>query len=443
MLKANDAIELAEHLYKVRMAERETLDEVRRYWKGRQKLPAVYDSKSGEVIKVLARSSRVNIIPIIINSVAQAMYVDGFRANDGSEDIEVWNAWQANRMDRHQMGIHRATTAYGRSYVTVVPGDSAPVWKGYSPRQMTALYGEDPHWPDSALSHEGHGSWRLWDEEAIYFLDGKEGKFTFTEARPHRAPVCPVIRHVDEEDLDVDDEVSAQSFLGEPDHLTIGQVGPYMAVQDQIDITTFGLKVAENAGAFRQRYAIGWVAENEAEQLKASAAKLWTIDEDPSDVTIGEFGQTDLGGYIESREASLRHAAALSQTPLPEFATLIQMSADALAAAYAGKERKIEERQTLAGESHEQEFWLTGHYMGIDIPEDAQVVWRETSARSFASTVDGLGKLAQMLGVPPQELWEKIPGVTKSDVERWKAIAEQGDAFAQMEAMLTRQAQEV
>lgn len=440
MLNPDAAIDAAEHLHQIRNGERTKLDEVRRYWKGRQKLPAVFDPKSGEVVKVLARASRVNVMPIIINSLVQAMYVDGFRTKKDSEDLKVWDVWQQNRMDRHQMGIHRATAAYGTSYCTVIPGNPVPVMKGYSPRQMTALYGEDPHWPQTALSHEGHEAWRLWDEEAIYFLEGKDGKFTFVEARPHGAPVTPVVRHVDEEDLDTGDEVSSQSVLGEPEHLTVGQVGPYMAVQDQIDITTFGLQVAQNAGAFRQRYVIGWVAENEAEQFKASAAKFWAIDEDPNDVTVGEFGQTDLKGYIESREASFRHMSALSQTPVHELtATLIQMSAEALAAAEAAKDRKVGERQTLSGESHEQEFWLAGHYMDIDIPSDAEVIWRETSARSFASTVDGLGKLAQMLGVPPQELWDQIPGVTKAKVERWKQIADRGDAFAQLAEQLDRQ----
>lgn len=441
MLNATDAVEQADILFQDRQGERLKLDQVRRYWKGIQRMPAVYDPASGDVIKVLARASRVNVMPIVVNSLVQSLYVDGFRANDDEEELKVWKAWQANRMDRHQMGIHRATAGFGRSYVTVTPGSGdIPVIKGYSPRRMTALYGEDPHWPVYALSDELNGAWRLWDDEAIYFLSRDSGKFTFLEARPHNAPVTPVIRHVDEEDLDVDDEVKPES--AGTSHLTIGQVGPLEPLQDQIDITTLGLQVAQNAGAFRQRYAVGWVAETEEEQLKASAAKLWTIDEDPSEVTIGEFGQTALDGYIESREASIRHAAALSQTPLHEFATLIQMSAEALAAAEAGKDRKVEERQSLSGESHEQEFWLMGQYMNVDVPEDAQVVWRETSARSFASTVDGLGKLATMLGVPPQELWEKIPGVNKSDVDRWKQISEQGDAFTQLEAMLNRQANE-
>jgi hypothetical protein len=220
-----------------------------------------------------------------------------------------------------------------------------------------------------------------------------------------------------------------------------GQVAPLMPIQDQIDLTTFGLQVAQHYGAFRQRYIIGWIAESEQQLLKASAGHVWTFDEDAKEMKVGEFAQTDVDGYIKSREASLRHAATLSQTPVHELiGEMVNLSAEALAAAEKGHERKMDERQTLVGESHEQEFWLVGRYLGIDVPEDAQVTWRDTSARAFAATVDGLGKLTQMLGIPPQELWERVPGATQQDVQRWKAAAAQGDSFRVLADMLDRQA---
>jgi hypothetical protein len=70
----------------------------------------------------------------------------------------------------------------------------------------------------------------------------------------------------------------------------------------------------------------------------------------------------------------------------------------------------------------------------------AQVVWRDTEARSLAATVDALGKLTQMLGVPPQSLWERIPGVTQQDVEAWKAQAATADPLGQLTQLLDAQA---
>ena len=45
-----------------------------------------------------------------------------------------------------------------------------------------------------------------------------------------------------------------------------------------------------------------------------------------------------------------------------------------------------------------------------------------------------------MLGVPQQELWDRIPGVKQQDIRRWKEIAQQGDALTDLTAMLERQA---
>jgi hypothetical protein len=52
--------------------------------------------------------------------------------------------------------------------------------------------------------------------------------------------------------------------------------------------------------------------------------------------------------------------------------------------------------------------------------QEAQVWWRDTEPRSIAQVVDALGKLAVMLQVPPEALWEKVPGVTRGDLDNWR-----------------------
>lgn len=447
MLSAASAIEQARLLKDFHTSERESLDVIRRYWKGRQLLPAVIPTSAPREVRTMARIARVNICAILVDTMAQSTFVDGYRTKDAAEDAEVWSVWQANRMDARQSGIHRATFGYGAAYGVVLPGDSAPVIRGASPRNMTVVYGEDPDWPIWALEKLGSGLWRLFDDEAAYYVSEKKGstpnEFQFVESRIHGLGVTPVVRYLDEEDLDADDDVESQqqSVAGGIDVPMRGQVAPMMPIQDQIDLTTFGLLVAQWYSAFRQRWAIGWIADDEKEKAKASASQLWTFDENPEDMKLGEFEQTNLDGYIKSREASLRHAATLSQTPVHELiGELVNLSAEALAAAEAGRDRKIDERKTLLGESHEQMLWLVGKITGSEVPDDAQVAWRDTSARAFAATVDALGKLVQMLGIPPQELWERVPGATSQDVERWKAAAQNGDSFAFLNDLLERQA---
>lgn len=460
MASRSQLLERAERLYQGHVAEREQLDKVRRYWRGLQARPALIPLGAPEEVKVMARASRVNVLPLVVNSLVQSMYVDGFRTDDDHVNEQVWSrVWQPNGQDAAQTGVHRATFGYGTAYEIVLPGDPTVVITPRSPRRLYCEYGEDPHWPMHALDNLGNGLWRMFDEGEVHFLklseghlDGSVESAKLIETRKHGQDHVPIVRYLDEYDLDDGDEVTDGDGLG-ADVPMRGQVAPLMSIQDQIDLTTFSLQVAQHYGAFRQRYIIGWIADSEAQRAQIGADRILTIaneveGNDPDEtgesgegITVGEFGQTDLKGYLESRQESIIHAATLSQTPAHELTgKLINLSAEALAAAEASKDRKVDERQALAGEAHERKLRLASGMLGIDVSEDAEVRWRDTSARAFAATVDALGKLATMLEVPVEELWERIPNTTKKDIDRWKQERAKGSPLRQHTDILDRQA---
>lgn len=416
----------AERLFKIRRAEKERLDLIHRYLRGRQDHPAQPQAAAQEVRR-LAQRARVNMMKIVVSATAQNLYVDGYRRGREAENAEAWEIWQANRMDARQIGVHRAALAYGTAYATVLPGEPVPVIRGYPPTKCTAVYGpDDEDWPLYALvAHGNH--WRLYDETNVYEFSGGQNDVStlkLESTSEHGIGTTPVVRFVNELDLDGDHE---------------GEIEPLMPLQDQVDLTTFSLLIAQWYGAFKQRFVIGWTDANEDKALKAAASRIWAF-EDP-EVQVGEFAQTDLGGYLESRESTLRHAAALSQIAAHELiGQLVNLSAEALVAAEAGQRRKVVERQMSFGESWEQVLELAGSIAGQAVDPEAEVRWRDTESRALAQTVDALGKLSQMLGVPPQELWERVPGVTQQDVERWKAAFEQSDALTSLREMLERQA---
>src|SRR5690606_27875129 len=66
----------------------------------------------------------------------------------------------------------------------------------------------------------------------------------------------------------------------------------------------------------------------------------------------------------------------------------------------------------------------------------SEVKWQDMTARTFAQVVDGLGKLAQMLGVPFESLWEDIPGWTRSKVDRAKELRDKQQRQATVQAAL-------
>jgi hypothetical protein len=440
MLSAAEARDETARLLDYHGAERSTLDQIAAYWTGRQRLPIVPTGAPREVQR-LAQMSRINVIKLVVSTQAQNRYVDGYRDQPETEVTdEVWEIWQANRMDAHQTGVHRAALAYGVAYVIVLPGDPVPVIRGSSPRSLVAMYDEDSRdWPYFALE-EVRSPWapveyRLYEADAVHTLEGDTPEWV--KAEEHDLGVCPVVRFRNADTLNEPPLAkSANTYTPWP---TDGEVEPLMPLQDQMDVTTFDLLVAQHFQSFRQRYIMGWTAEEEAVRAKASgASRLWTFA-DP-DVKVGEFGQVDLGGYLHSREDTVAQLGVVSQTPGHELlGKMVNLSAEALVAAETGQRRKGSERQSLFGESWEQVFALASRAAGVEVSESAQVRWRDTESRSLSQTIDALGKLATMLGVPGDQLWERIPGVTQQDVERWRTAAEASDSIAMLSDLLTRQ----
>ena len=429
MLSQTEAIAQTKIMLGWRAADATRLERLYSYIKGNQAflwLPATAPLE----VRRIAEMSRVNVLGLVIDSMAQSMYVDGYRAPKTTDEAPAWDIWQRNQLDARQLGVHRAALSYGVAYTTVLPGDPVAVVRGISPRHMTTVYGEDDDWPMWALEQRrsavpGKYLYRLFDDEAVYYMSaGSSGNVEYVSHEVHGRGIVPVIRFLSKSDLD--EEITSE-------------IDDLICIQDQIDLTTFGLLVVQHYGAFPQKWITGWMAKTDDEKVAVAANKILTFGDE--DVKLGEFQAADLSGYIESRRDSLRNLAAISQTPAHALrGELVNLSAEALAAAEQSEQRKITERETMFGEAWEQTLGLAGTIGGLETDPAAQVRWKDTEARAFAATVDGLGKLATMLQIPVQELWEKVPGVTQADVERWKSVAQQGDSFAQLTSMLDRQA---
>lgn len=392
---------------------------------GRIRVPA----DAPPVMRSLALKSGTNFLPLVVDTFGQVMKVDGLYTTGSADRSKAWAYWQRNGMDARQAGVHRSALQFGVSYVTVLPGTAAPVMRGVSPRRMTALYQDDvvDEYPMQALEVIPTAGGpakraRLYDEEFVYEFGAEYGldgaAWDFIEARPHSMGVTPVVRFRDRMLLDGEEQ--------------LGIVEPLISIQERIDETTFGMMVAQYFTAFKQRYIIGWVPKSEDEKLRASAARLWTFDESPSDMQLGEFSEAGPSGYIESKNSAIRDLSAIGQVPAQALGVdgVSNVSAEALASLQDGRDRKADEITTSFGESWESSLRLCGVADGdADIADDfsSEVKWKDATARSFAQTVDGLGKLAQMLSVPVELLWEQIPGWTDATVERAKTLVEGDD----------------
>jgi hypothetical protein len=414
----------------------------------------------------LAWQSQTNFLPLVLDVFSQSMKVDNYIASDTQDTASAWEWWQRNKMSAQQAGIFRSVLAYGAAYCVALPSLSpfGPNAQGFlpgapqvpvpalerpaagafvrplSPRAMTALYGDpiewvpgvtpvDTDWPIVAMEINGP-SIRLYDEDKVHFIGvqnvptsalgwrastfNTSTNFEYIDSRTHGVGVCPVVRFRDRWTLEGDD--------------VFGIIEPLLSIQSRIDETIFEMLVSQYFTAFTQRWVAGWRPKDDDEMLRMAASDTWFFDKDS--VKVGQFAAGDLKAYLDSQQSAKRDLAAVAQVPAQNLGIegIANISEATLAALEAGKDRKAAEIQTSLGESFEQLLRTAAHLTGDEKGAndfDAEVRWQDTTARSFAQTVDGLGKLTAMLGIPEEMAWEAIPGWTHAMVERAKTLRDE------------------
>lgn len=400
------------------------------------------------VMKNLAWKSRTNVLPLILDTFSQVTKADGYTDTSGSLS-SAWGHWQANGMDARQTGIHRAAMQYGASYATVLPGDTGPVIHGYSPRRMTAIY-QDPEiddWPFMAVEINGPMV-RLFDEECVYYIGTKSNpvsglgaqagfvvpptQWEYIEKRTHGLSFCPVVRYRDRMMLDGEEQ--------------FGLIEPLIDIQRRLDETQFQLLGAQYYTAFQMRYVTGWLPESEAEYLKASMAEFLAF-KDP-DVKVGTIGGASLAGYIEAKNSALSDMSAIAQVPANQLssggAAPHNVGSEAVASIDAGKDRKGAEIKTSLGESHELLLRTAALIAGDTAAASdtsSRIRWQDMTTTSPGAVVDALGKLQQMLGVPAEMLWKRIPGWTDQDQKQAEDLVKSGDSLDRLMVTLNKQSQ--
>ncbi|WP_461296328.1 phage portal protein [Streptomyces harbinensis] len=141
---------------------------------------------------------------------------------------------------------------------------------------------------------------------------------------------------------------------------------------------------------------------------------------------IGEFSAADLTSYTRVIEVAVQHIAAQTRTP-PHYllGQIVNISADALTAAESGLVAKVTEKQRYFGAALREVMRLEALATGDERRAEAlalgSVVWRDPQFRSDAQYADALTKL-KAINVPDEALWERIPGVTPDEIERWKRM---------------------
>jgi hypothetical protein len=411
-----DVIQLVtDSLYPSYRSERARLDHIDLWYRWDQEDIRIPRGATPE-LRALSDLAKTPWLGLVVSTVAQAMAVDGYRSPEGGDNKAPWRTWFANGMPQRQNALHRAALAYGYSFAKVLPGvnmrgEAMASIRGVDPRQMFAVF-QDPandEFPMYTLEIDGKLAY-FTDDQQVWTLGFEDGKWQYITDQFHRVGVCPVVQYSNQLDLRGG---------------TAGEVEPFIGVAARINKTSYDRLLTQHFNSWKVRTIAGLAEPDSEEEANRKKIQLRQDDmlvaEDP-DTKFGSLPESPLNGFIDAHESDIDSLAAVSQTPRFAFGKLVNLSAEALAAARAPLSQKIGERQQAFGAKHASVLRLAAHIQGDEESADdvmAEVTWQDLEIRSMAQAVDALGKASTMLGIPPKALWSRIPGVTKSDVDDW------------------------
>lgn len=368
--------------------------------------------------KNLVESAVTNWLRLVVETTSERLIVDGFRTGNEPLDAELWRWWQANGLDGRQMQLNAAASRDGIAYVGVWPsdGDNAPIIVPEQAAGLTVRFNDDldPTKPTDALKTRGHIAW--------LYRDGADTITRFRKAADGGRW---------EVDTEITNPLAAVPFVAFRCNADLSggyasDLDPAIPINNRITETTIDRLLASRLSAFRQRYAIGLELDEDEDgnpiaPFDAAVDRVWTT-EDPN-VKFGEFGEATLSNYINAVEADVNHLAAVTRTPAHYLlGKMVNLSAEALAAAETGLARKVSERQQTHGEAWEDVIRLAAKAADRDDDlEDVETIWRNTETVSDAQRVDAATKLSS-LGVPTEALWERV-GATPQQITRWRRMA--------------------
>lgn len=425
---------------------------------------------------LLAERAKLNLIPLVINSVTQVCYVESIRHSEDVGDDEAslaeippeMQVWGRNRMNARQLPIVRTLAAHGLVYTLVRKDRQGKArFEAYSGLKATAIYNDpvndlDPIWglviKRGTLSALEEGE--LYSEKYVYKVSqGKNGRYTIGARRLHGSDSCPISRAALNLDLD---------------GCSTGMVEPLIGPQNQINQSSFDVLALQSYNSFATRFATGmsapvrrwsqteidqsWPKPDPDDPDYADKYSDWLAAEKPSpgdpvldangqeiplplrvnhkrfiiaedeSTSIGQLQATDVRPLLAGLADRIKYFFSISQTPASYgVGEMANLSAEALNAAEIAKTRRDEYVKMVLAELYERMFRLAMHIEGHEDragDEAMEIVWADTDPHSIGMIADAFGKMADQLGIPVTVLWEELPNMTPSKLRRWLAARE-------------------
>lgn len=428
------------------VARRPQLERFDAYYNGEHDL-AFAGPKFRENFGHLFRAFADNFCMLVVDAERERMNIDGFRVGDAPEaDEEAWRIWQDNDLDARSAIAHTEALVKGIAYAGVWAGDDGrPVITIEDPVQVIVeqdFGGRGPRLAALKLWLDDSGTLyhTLYLPDFIYKYQSRqplrsssgfnldrwaspaawERRAGLPEEQPWPMPnalgVVPMVPLVNNPRLSGDGR---------------SEVKAVVPLQDAINKTVADMLVSSEFSAFRQRWVTGIDIPIDpttglpVEPFKSAIDRLWVANaaEGGQEPKFGEFGQTDLTGYVATVEMLVQHVASITKTPAHYL--LGQSgnfpSGEALKATETGLVAKTKLAMRYFGEAWEEVMSLAFKVMSDERADSvSETIWRDPESHGQAELTDAVMK-EQALGVPQEALWQKL-GYTPMEIARFKVM---------------------
>lgn len=386
----------------------------------------------GTVLGTLLDGLTDNYMPLVVDSAAERLRVQGFRFGEDDTDDDAWRIWQANNLDGASNMVHTEAIKLGEAYWLVQPNGDVPRITCEHPSQMIVA-----HAPGDRTSRLA--ALKKWRENGYYFanvyLPDRVVKYRTKEKaqelRPTNWTQLETVSNPLGEVPVVPVPNNPSMLRGGRSDLSFGAI----SLQDQISKTIADLLIGAEYHGLPQRVLLGVEAPRDENgrvisDMEAARSRLWYFNNE--NAKAHEFSQADLKGLRESTDGLIGDLAAQTRIPIYYFRpqAISNISAEALIGLDAGLVSKTNDKKDPFGEGHEETMRLAFKARDPRDPRaqatSAETVWADTESRSHAQVVDAAIK-KQTLGVPFEQIMEDV-GYSPQQIDRMVA-ARKADEF--------------
>lgn len=369
----------------------------RAYYDGEHRVTFT-SQKTRDQFARIVQTYRCNLMPAVVDAVADRLEVTGFGVEAGPADAgdAAWAIWNANRMDRKAGEIHQELLTCGDAYAVLWPDPVTNAPRIYPQRaaQMAVQYDDTDGEPDRK-------AWaaKLWARQDgrlrlnLYYPDRLEKYITRPGLRDALRRASAFLPYRGEDGADpwpIASPWGVVPVFHYANNAPIGGMGrselhDAIPPQDALNATIRNWLTAGEFHALPQRWATGLEVDIDPVTGEPRApfkpGGLWaTADEHGS---FGQFEPANMEQFGYTADSHKLDIARVTGTPL-YYLHLISdpPSGEALKTLEARFVKKVKDRQTAVGNVHEDMLALALRMAGQGDAVRLSTHWTDAAPRS-------------------------------------------------------------